>query len=195
MDHGRWFIIRAGRKLSYSPIKVKPVTDLERLNQFDIILASTSPRRQFLLGELGLKLELLPTTTWRNRTPNICNLRQFHFTWQNLKQGFTSLLKEKTILITADTIVWLNHEVIGKPRDAEDAKKMLNKLSGNMHYVYTGVSITSLDKETLFTAESKVFFRNLTESEISYYVKTLIRLTKQERMASRNGSAISVLNG
>jgi len=87
-------------------------------------------------------------------------------------QRYASLLKEKTILITADTIVWLNNEVIGKPLDADDAKKMLHKLSGKMHIVYTGVCIRSLHKVTLFTAESKVYFRTLSQGEIDYYVDT-----------------------
>jgi septum formation protein len=172
MDHGGWFIVRAGRKLSYSSFKVKPVSDLERINQFDLILASKSPRRQFLLRELGLKFRVVANNDVKESYPKYLQSEAIPLYLAKLKaNSYASLLQEKTILITADTIVWLKNELIGKPIDAEDAKKMLNMLSGNMHYVYTGVSIKSLAKETLFTAESRVFFRRLTVAEIDYYVE------------------------
>jgi septum formation protein len=166
-----WIIIRFARQLHYSPLFLKPVSDLERLNQYDIILASMSPRRLFLLGELGLKFEVMANNNIDESYPPHLKAEAIPLYLAKLKaQSYASVLKEKTILITADTIVWLNNELIGKPRDAEDAKVMLKKLSGKMHYVYTGVCIVSLHKETAFTAESKVFFRHLTPAEIDYYV-------------------------
>jgi septum formation protein len=147
------------------------VTDLERINQFEIILASASPRRRFLLGELGLKFESRGNHELDESYPDHLQAEAIPLYLAKLKaRSYTSCLKEKTILITADTIVWLNHEVIGKPHDMEDAKEMLHKLSGKMHFVYTGICLTSLRKETSFTAETKVFFRNLTAAEIDYYV-------------------------
>jgi septum formation protein len=76
------------------------------------------------------------------------------------------------LLITADTIVWLGNEVIGKPSDEEDAVDMLMKLSGNMHEVFTAVCIKTANRENLFHASSKVFFRKISEEEIRYYVNT-----------------------
>jgi septum formation protein len=147
------------------------VTDLERLNQYDIILASASPRRRFLLGELGLKFECLGNHELEETYPDHLQAEAIPLYLAKLKaRSYASLIKEGSILITADTIVWLNREVIGKPCDKEDARAMLQKLSGKMHYVYTGVCLTSPGKETSFTAESKVFFRNLTGAEIDYYV-------------------------
>lgn len=147
------------------------MTDLERINQFEIILASASPRRRFLLGELGLKFESRGNHELDESYPDHLQSEAIPLYLAKLKaRSYTSCLKEKTILITADTIVWLNHEVIGKPHDMEDAKEMLHKLSGKMHFVYTGICLTSLRKETSFTAETKVFFRNLTAAEIDYYV-------------------------
>ena len=147
------------------------MTDLERINQFEIILASASPRRRFLLAELGLKFECRGNHEVEESYPDQLLAEAIPLFLAKLKaRSYASLIKEKTILITADTIVWLNREVIGKPRDKEDAKEMLHKLSGKMHFVYTGVCLNSLRKETSFTAESKVFFRNLTAEEIDYYV-------------------------
>ena len=132
-----------------------------------------SPRRRFLLGELGLKFEAVANNDIEETVPSHLQAEAIPLYLARLKaRSYQTLLKEKTILITADTIVWLHGELIGKPRDTYDAKAMLMKLSGKMHYVYTGVCITSLEKETAFTAESKVFFRELTPAEIDYYVDT-----------------------
>jgi septum formation protein len=149
-----------------------PVYDLERLNQYHIILASMSPRRRFLLGELGVKFEAVANNDIEESYPLHLKAEAIPlYLARHKANAYSVLLKERTILITADTIVWLEDEVIGKPGDKEDAKIMLRKLSGRMHYVYTGVCITSLHKEQTFTAESKVFFRNLTDHEIDYYVE------------------------
>jgi septum formation protein len=75
-----------------------------------------------------------------------------------------------TVVITADTIVWLNHQVLGKPADRDDAVRMLEALSGNVHQVFTGVCLASGSSRRLFCAESKVWFGKLTEEEITYYV-------------------------
>jgi septum formation protein len=149
------------------------VSELEKLNQYDIILASMSPRRRFLLGELGLRFEVMANNDVEESYPASLQAEAIPLYLAKLKaRSYRSLLKENTILITADTIVWMNNELIGKPRDAGDAKAMLKKLSGKMHYVYTGVCIASLTKEISFTAESKVYFRDLTHAEIDYYVDT-----------------------
>jgi septum formation protein len=83
-----------------------------------------------------------------------------------------------TILITADTIVWLGNEVIEKPLDQDDAVQMLGKLSGRMHEVFTGVCIKTLAGEFSFFASSKVYFRHLSEEEIRYYVEKFNPLDK-----------------
>jgi septum formation protein len=85
---------------------------------------------------------------------------------------YTSRIKSNTLLITADTIVYLNDEVIGKPNDDEDAVAMLTKLSGHMHEVFTGVCLKTATREIVFYSATKVFFRKFTEDEIRYYVKT-----------------------
>jgi septum formation protein len=79
---------------------------------------------------------------------------------------------ENTLLITADTIVWLNGECIGKPGDEKEAVQMLSKLSGNMHTVSTGVCLVSLNKYREFYVNTDVYFRKLKDEEIAYYVET-----------------------
>ena len=82
-----------------------------------------------------------------------------------------SSLKENDLLITADTIVVLNNEIIGKPNDVQDAKQMLSKLSGNKHEVITSVCIQSLSKKIVFSSSTFVYFKNLSDEEITYYVE------------------------
>jgi septum formation protein len=83
---------------------------------------------------------------------------------------YSSLIEQNTLLIAADTIVWLHNEVIGKPDGKDDAIEMLKRLSGNMHEVFTGVCIKTASREKIFHACTKVFFRKMSEEEILYYV-------------------------
>ena len=76
----------------------------------------------------------------------------------------------KTIVVTADTIVWINNKTLGKPANRQEAVEMLKTLSGKMHYVYTGVCLSSNHKQHSFFDESKVFFRELSNEEITFYV-------------------------
>jgi len=144
----------------------------EKLNQFHFVLASKSPRRQFLLGELGIEFvvdtkevdESFPEHLQREDIPlYLCRKKA---------DAFEGKLDEKTILITADTIVWINNHVLNKPLDAEDARLMLRELSGNRHEVYTGVCLKSKKKEIVFCVKTDVYFKELSEAEIDFYVST-----------------------
>lgn len=84
----------------------------------------------------------------------------------------SSHISEKTIVITADTIVWLDNQVMGKPRNRDEAIHMLNMLSGKVHYVYTGVCLSRNNIIKAFYEESKVYFKTLTDQEIAFYVDT-----------------------
>ena len=85
-------------------------------------------------------------------------------------EAFDAKLPEEAILITADTIVWLDHQVLGKPADRNQAIEMLKALSGKAHDVFTGVCLRYKGEYSSFYAASKVFFKDLTESEMVYYV-------------------------
>jgi septum formation protein len=152
---------------------------LVKLNAYDIILASKSPRRQHLLKEIGLKFRVVNHLEMDEVYPAILKGEEIPVYLARAKAAFySSLIGADTLLITADTIVWLENEVIGKPEDAEDAVKMLLRLSGRMHEVFTGVCIKTYEKESVFHVSSKVYFRKLHEEEIRYYVNHFNPLDK-----------------
>jgi septum formation protein len=152
---------------------------LEKLNSFDIILASRSPRRQHLLAELGLVFRVVNHVEMEEVYPSILQAEEIPVYLARVKAArCDSLMEQNTILITADTIVWLDNEVIGKPGSPEEAVNMLLRLSGRMHEVFTGVCIRTVMHETVFHASSKVFFRPLSEEEIAYYVNNFSPLDK-----------------
>lgn len=143
------------------------------LSTYTILLASQSPRRQELLRGLDIpfKVKVLPDLD--ESYPDTLIAEEIPlFLAQKKGEAYHALLDEKTIIITADTIVWLDNQVLGKPLNEEDAISMLRQLSGKTHHVYTGVSVRSLSKHVDFVAESKVHFAELTEEEIRYYVST-----------------------
>jgi septum formation protein len=145
---------------------------LKKLNNYQIILGSQSPRRQFLLGELGIKFtvrtvpdenEDYPAHLVRDEIPV--------FLAKQKSRQLEKYVNENSILITADTIVWQNDGVLGKPEDIADAVRILKQLSGIKHTVYTGVCIKTAGKEKTFVAETDVFFRKLTDEEILFYIE------------------------
>ena len=146
---------------------------LERLNAYDIILASKSPRRRQLLSGTGLNYRTVNHDDSEEVFPSVLKREEIPMYLARAKaRNYSKLLVPNTLLITADTIVWLDDEVIGKPAGREDAVNMLMKLSGHMHEVFTGVCIQTIDRESVFHASTKVFFRRLSEEEINYYVST-----------------------
>ena len=135
-----------------------------------IILASASPRRQQLLKELGIDftVEVKPVD---ETAPQELKAEQIPLYLSQLKAAqFKNMVDENTVVITADTIVWINEKEIGKPKDYADAVNMLKTLSGNMHEVFTGVTLTSKSKSHSFFVTTKVFFKQLSEQEITYYL-------------------------
>lgn len=135
-----------------------------------IILASASPRRQQLLKALGIDftVEVKPVD---ENAPQELKAQQIPLYLSQLKAAqFKDAVDENTIVITADTIVWINEKEIGKPKNYADAVNMLKTLSGNMHEVFTGVTLTSKNKSHSFFVVTKVYFKKLSDSDISNYV-------------------------
>lgn len=144
---------------------------MEKIKQFNIILASKSPRRQHLLKELGLDFSVRVIDT-DEIYPDGLAMEEIPVFLAELKaKSFDGKLDNNDLVITADTIVWLDGEVLGKPVDKTEAIKMLRKLSNNEHQVVTGVCLKSNKKQKSFYAVSNVAFKELTESEIEYYVE------------------------
>lgn len=137
-----------------------------------LLLASGSPRRRQLLSDLALKFEIAPTIDIEETYPATLASDQVAAYLSQLKaNAYRSIIDENDIVITADTIVVNNNEVLGKPIDKEVAKLMLRSLSGRIHKVITGITIMSADKETTFSAETEVEFASLTDDEIDFYVE------------------------
>jgi len=138
---------------------------------YRIILASQSPRRKMLLEGLDLNFEIIVRNDIDESYPSDLKMTEIpQFLAKSKSQYYMDLLNEKTILITADTIVWHKNEMLGKPRDAEDAYKLVSRLSGSSHTVITGVCLRSASLLRVFHSVSEVIFRRLTHDEIYYYV-------------------------
>jgi len=143
----------------------------ELLNDFQVILASQSPRRQHLMTELGIPFEIIVNHDLEETYPPGLTKEEIPVYLARLKaRAAMSEVSDKTLLITADTIVWLEGQVVNKPVDHADAIRILHLLSGNMHEVITGVCLTLPDKQHTFYASTFVYFSDLTENEISYYI-------------------------
>ena len=143
----------------------------DKLKEYHIILGSGSPRRQYLLNELGFDFEVQVNSELEEAYPDGLASTEIPVYLAELKaRAIMKYIPPKTLVITADTIVWLDDKVINKPRDRTDAIRMLRKLSGNMHEVLTGVCIRSSKEMRSFHASSLVWFTNLKDDEILYYV-------------------------
>jgi septum formation protein len=146
---------------------------LQKINQHRIILGSRSPRRQNLLKELGIQFEvIIGDDLHENYPPDLIKEEIPVFLAKQKSNQYLKYLDSNTILITADTIVWIDNEILGKPADHEDAVKILNRLSGRAHQVLTGVCIKSGYKERVFCVSSDVYFRKLDQEEIQYYISS-----------------------
>jgi septum formation protein len=143
----------------------------EDLKKYEFILASKSPRRQFLLKDLGLEFEV-HTKEVDESFPEDLKAQEIPlYLCQKKADAFDKDLEDNTIVITADTIVWIHGQVLNKPENYEDAVRMLQLLSGKMHEVYTGVCIKSKYKTKVFYSLTNVYFKSLTADEIDYYIK------------------------
>lgn len=144
-----------------------------------LVLASASPRRKQLLEGLGIPFETeprhadesFPEELEREQIPLfLAEKKSLAFADEELADG--------RIILTSDTIVWVNGHVLNKPEDTEDAKRMLRILSGNMHEVYTAIHLRGRDITISEVDRTEVFFRELTDAEIDYYVKRFLPLDK-----------------
>ena len=139
-----------------------------------IILASGSPRRRELLRGLDIDFEVDIQNNFKESfTADIPFEDVPRLMSEGKSAGFHRPLKEDEILITADTMVILpGKEILGKPRDREDACRMLRDLSGRSHLVITAVTIRDAHRQETLTATTEVWFKDLTSDEIAYYVDT-----------------------
>lgn len=146
---------------------------IDKLSGYRIILASASPRRVELMKGAGFDFEQCVGFSVDESYPSTLEVSKVaEYLAEKKSAGYSPALSPKEILITADTIVVAKNEILGKPADADDAKKMLTMLSGSEHLVYTGVCIRMSNTVESFTCVSKVGFRKLSAEEIEHYVVT-----------------------
>jgi len=146
------------------------IMSLADLSEYKLILGSKSPRRHELLKGLDLNFEIrvkdvdesFPDSLRASEIPEYLALKK--------AEAFKPELREKDVVITSDTVVWLGNAVFNKPQYREDAIEMISTLSGRSHTVITGVCILSSRKQSVFHDETEVFFGELSRSEIEWYV-------------------------
>lgn len=152
---------------------------LDNLKKFKIVLASNSPRRKELLSGLGVDyvVRTLPDVD-ESYPPSLGGEAIPAYIAREKATAYKPTLGLDELLITADTIVWLNGIVLGKPEGREGAIEMLRLLSGKSHQVFTGVCLTTCKWQKSFTAMTEVKFATLTEEEIVYYVDRFAPMDK-----------------
>lgn len=143
---------------------------LDKLKNYNIILGSSSPRRKELLAGLGINFEVSKIDADESYTEDTPTFDISKTIAYNKSLAYDKDLKENDILITADTIVVIGKNVLGKPSDKNEAVKMLKSLSGKKHQVITGVCLRNASSHKLFSSITEVAFRKLTEKEINYYI-------------------------
>ncbi len=136
-----------------------------------ILLASQSPRRQQLIKDSGFEMEIVRIDVEEDFDESLVAEQIPVFLAEKKGKAFTGQLAENELLVTADTVVWLNDHVLNKPVDLDDAFRMLKNLSGHKHTVYTGVSVRSAEKQISFYEASDVFFNPLSDDMIRYYLE------------------------
>ncbi len=136
-----------------------------------IILASNSPRRRELLASLGFDFYVDTETSFiEDYSPDTPHVKVPELMSQGKSYGFHRELFPDEILVTSDTMVLCGTEILGKPSDRDDAVRMLKLLSGREHQVITAVTIRSTEQEKTFSVSSNVYFKDLSDSEINYYI-------------------------
>lgn len=144
---------------------------LENLSKYKIVLGSQSPRRKELLKGLGIEFETRVKEIDEAFSPEMKKESiPLFLSIQKARVFNNEITNENLLLITSDTIVWIDDHALNKPADRSEAIEMLRSLSGRMHEVFTGVSLTSAEKQISFFEETKVYFKNLSQEEIEYYI-------------------------
>ena len=144
---------------------------LDNLKKYNIVLASKSPRRQELLKGIGVDFTILTKEVDENYPQRLPAIDVAPFLSLKKAKAFEDAeLPDNYMVITADTVVIVENEILGKPKDRDDAVRMMNLLSGKVHKVVTGVTVHTKEKTKTFSVTSKVTFETLDNQEIDYYI-------------------------
>ncbi|MDR2065569.1 MAG: Maf family nucleotide pyrophosphatase [Prevotellaceae bacterium] len=144
---------------------------LDDIKKYNIILASQSPRRAELMRKLGLNfIQVKLPDTDESYPDNLDKNKIPAYIAQKKSAAYPQKLNDNDILITVDTIVWCNGEMFGKPKDRNDAFRMLKAISNNTHEVLTGVCLRSVKQIRNFAVTSTVHFKAFSDEEIKFYI-------------------------
>jgi septum formation protein len=135
-----------------------------------LLLASKSPRRHQLLNDAGFSFEFADIDVPEDYPEHLTEAAVACYLAEKKASAFQNLIGDK-VLVTADTIVCIDNQVINKPADVDEAFSMLQKLSGRMHAVFTGVCLKNDFKTQVFFDKTEVFFYPLTDEQIHYYIQ------------------------
>ncbi|MDG4716480.1 Maf-like protein [Winogradskyella marincola] len=150
----------------------------EKLKDYNIILASASPRRHAFLKSMNIDFEVRLHPVDEVYPDTLKGTEITDYLAKLKAEAFKRQLKEKDILITSDTIVWLDNKPVEKPKDKDDAFRMIKSLSNKTHEVMTSICFTQTNQQKLVNTTTKVTFKTLTDDEIWYYVDTYKPLDK-----------------
>lgn len=152
---------------------------LDNLSGYRVLLASNSPRRKELLGGLDIDFEVVSLPDIDESYPNELKGGDIPaYISQTKAKSYSQYLNDNTLLITADTIVWKDGKVFGKPKSAQEAKDMLNELSGSIHHVFTGVTVETKTISKTFFSKTEVTFAKLSQRDIEHYVERYAPMDK-----------------
>lgn len=152
---------------------------LDNLKKYEIILASTSPRRKDLLSRLGVDFKVYTLFGIDETFPEGLSNEEtaLHIASQKAK-AYRGYITDNKLLITADTIVCIGGKILGKPRDAGEAREMLRNLSGKEHEVVTAMTISTTTRTVTEAVKTKVRFAILTDEEIDFYITNFLPFDK-----------------
>lgn len=151
---------------------------MNAIDHYKLILASGSPRRRQLMTDAGFSFEVRLKPIEEVWQPGLDIEKVPEYLASLKADAFKDELKSDELLITADTVVCLENRILGKPKDREDAVCMLQNLSGCRHTVITGVCLTTRNSRKSFSSFTDVYFKELSEEEIVYYVNNFNPLDK-----------------
>ena len=152
--------------------------DLVNKSKYNIILGSGSSRRKELLGMTGINFSVMSIPVDESFPDSLQGTEISEYIVKNKSDAFNKLIKENEIIITADTLVWFENKCLGKPKDKKEAKYMLKLFAGKSHDVITSVGFLTLSNFKVLTESTTVIYKNLTDSEIDYYVENVNPIDK-----------------
>ena len=152
--------------------------DLVNKSKYNIILGSGSSRRKELLGMTGINFSVMSIPVDESFPDSLQGTEISEYIVKNKSKAFNKLIKENEIIITADTLVWFENKCLGKPKDKKEAKYMLKLFAGKSHDVITSVGFLTLSNFKVLTESTTVIYKNLTDSEIDYYVENVNPIDK-----------------